>query len=123
MSSKSLNVFFSLIRLEFEDSTQDYYSELDAVLVSGYEHNVIEKQVGKNLRILSELFKKHLEDERDEEHELDRMIDFDVKTENTIKTTLTDMPVKVNFLQIFTKYISRLRSFLARNISFDIKKS
>ncbi len=86
---------FSLIRLEFEDSKQNYYSEFDAVIISGYEHDVIEKQIGRNLRDLSEIFKMNLDGE--EEDELNNQINFkheNTENEETTKT-LVDMPVNI----------------------------
>ena len=98
--SNKRGFFFSLIRLEFEDSCQDYYSEFDAVTITGYEHFVVEKIVGNNLNILSELFKKKLEsdddDDDDDESNRENLI-FEVNNKSNENVKLIDMPVRSCF--------------------------
>lgn len=83
-------MIYSLIRLEFEDFGQDYYSEFDAVIISGYEHEVVEKIVGQNLNKLCELFTYEDDDEDDDEleNEINLVDSLDL---NIAK--LVDMPV------------------------------
>jgi hypothetical protein len=78
--------------LEFEDYCQDYYSEIDSVVVTGYEHYVAEKIVGLNLNSLSDLFMTKLETDDEEISGVGEIIN-NIEIEQNVK--LIDIPVGV----------------------------
>ncbi len=82
--------------MEFEDYCQDYYSEIDSVVVTGYEHYVAEKIVGLNLNSLSDLFMTKLETE---DEEISGVGEINVEIEQNVK--LIDMPVGICLIEVF----------------------
>lgn len=104
-----------MIRIEFEDYCQEYYSEIDAVQIVGYEHHAIEKRIAENLiKISNELmndvkiddFMSETYDDCNETEIYVNNLKSTVQTNEIIKNiSLSNLPVKTLLMVILMNMV------------------